>query len=121
MNLCNECLEGFVRKISNKASSKFSFPTRHHIERHQETGAFPVGKLNWILRGMRTVQRLNCELSFFAFADSPTNGVDGNRPLSQIRDAYADMFLETTSITDNNLHQTNLNIEVHVLDEFSQI
>src|SRR4030088_939616 len=70
---------------------------------------------------MRTVQRLNCEPSFFAFAYSPTNRVDGNGPLSQIRDVYADMLLERTSITDNNLHQTNLNIEAHALDAFSQI
>jgi hypothetical protein len=121
MNLCNKRLEGVVRKVSDKAVSKFSFPVRHHVERHQETRAFAVGKLNWVLRGMRTVQRLNCEPSFFAFAYSPTNGVDGNGPLSQIRDAYADMLLERTSITDNNLHQTNLNIEAHVLDAFSQI
>lgn len=121
MNLCNKRIEGFVRKVPDKASRKVSFPTRRHVERHQEIGAFAVGKLNWILGGMRTVQRLNCELSFFAFAYSPTNAVDGNGPLSQIRDVYSDILLERASITDNNLQQTNLNIEVDVLDAFSQI
>ena len=31
------------------------------------------------------------------------------------------MCLEGTSITDNNMHQTNLNTEVYVLDAFNHI
>jgi hypothetical protein len=121
MNLRNERFEGFVRKVFDEAGSKLSFPTRHHVERHQKTGAFAVGKFNWILRGMRTIQRLNCEPPLFAFANDPTNGVDGNGALSQIRDVYADMLLKRTSIADNNLHQTNPDIEAHVLTTSRQI
>ena len=45
----------------------------------------------------------------------------GNWALSQIRDGYADMLLQRTSIADNDLHQANPNIEAHVLDASRQI